>query len=117
MLEHPGGDTLATSLFVCAPGGMVVLCGATTGYLATVDLRHLWIYQKRIQGSHAGSPENLKEYLRLRQTYDFASSVCRVYPWDQLPNAHKDMEQGTNLMGKFAVRILPDSWLEERNCL
>ena len=117
VLEHPGGDTLATSLFVCAPGGMVVLCGATTGYLATVDLRHLWIYQKRIQGSHAGSPENLKEYLRLRQTYDFASSVCRVYPWDQLPNAHKDMEQGTNLMGKFAVRILPDSWLEERNCL
>ena len=117
VLEHPGGDTLATSLFVCAPGGMVVLCGATTGYLATVDLRHLWIYQKRIQGSHAGSPENLKEYLCLRQTYDFASSVCRVYPWDQLPNAHKDMEQGTNLMGKFAVRILPDSWLEERNCL
>jgi crotonyl-CoA carboxylase/reductase len=31
---------------------MVVTCGATTGYTGAVDLRYLWMRQKRVQGSH-----------------------------------------------------------------
>lgn len=111
VVEHPGSDTLATSLFVCAGRGMVVLCGATTGHTASIDLRHLWIYQKRIQGSHAGSADDLKEYLRLRREHDFIPSVSRVYSWDELPQAHADMERGSDLMGKYAVRIVPDDVL------
>src|SRR5256885_10552306 len=53
VIEHPGEDTLPTSLFVCEPGGMVVICAGTTGYRATTDLRYVWMQQKRLQGSHA----------------------------------------------------------------
>ena len=43
---------MPTSIFVCDTGGMVVICAGTTGYNADVDLRYLWMRQKRFQGSH-----------------------------------------------------------------
>jgi crotonyl-CoA carboxylase/reductase len=52
VFEHPGESTIPTSIFVCDTGGMVVVCAGTTGYNATVDLRYLWMRQKRLQGSH-----------------------------------------------------------------
>lgn len=109
VLEHPGGDTLATSLFVCANGGMVVLCGATTGYLATIDLRYLWMYQKRIQGSHAASSDDCKEYLSLCESKGLRPDINKIYQWNELPQAHADMANGSDLMGKYVVRIVPDS--------
>src|SRR5256712_2122541 len=42
VFEHPGEDTIPTSIFVCDTGGMVVICAGTTGYSAVVDLRYLW---------------------------------------------------------------------------
>src|SRR5580765_2638760 len=49
VFEHPGEDTVPTSIFVCDGGGMVVICAGTTGYSATVDLRYHWVRQKRLQ--------------------------------------------------------------------
>jgi crotonyl-CoA carboxylase/reductase len=37
VFEHPGENTLPTSIFVCDTGGMVVICAGTTGYNATLD--------------------------------------------------------------------------------
>ena len=34
VFEHPGEDTVPTSIFVCDTGGMVVICAGTTGYNA-----------------------------------------------------------------------------------
>ena len=52
VFEHTGTDTFNTSIMVCDEGGMVVFCGATSGYETTIDVRRIWISQKRIQGSH-----------------------------------------------------------------
>lgn len=112
VLEHPGSDTLATSLLVCASGGMVVLCGATTGYLATVDLRYLWMFQKRIQGSHAASAEDCREYFSLCENKGLRPEINRVYQWKDLPLAHSDMEKGSDLMGKYVVRIVPEAAID-----
>jgi crotonyl-CoA carboxylase/reductase len=51
VFEHPGQDTIPTSIFVCERGGMVVICAGTTGYDTVVDVRYLWYMQKRYQGS------------------------------------------------------------------
>ena len=45
-------DTVPTSIFLVDTGGMVVICAGTSGFNATVDLRYLWMRQKRLQGSH-----------------------------------------------------------------
>ena len=39
VFEHPGAATIPTSIFLCQPGGMVVICAGTSGYDAMVDLR------------------------------------------------------------------------------
>ena len=36
---------------------MVVICAGTSGYHAVVDLRYLWMRQKRLQGSHFANDE------------------------------------------------------------
>src|SRR4029077_13365393 len=51
VFEHPGEATLPTSLFVCATGGMVVICAGTTGYNVKLDLRYHWMRQQGVQGS------------------------------------------------------------------
>ena len=53
----PARSTIPTSMFVCDNGGMVVICAGTTGYHAAVDLRYLWMRQKRLQGSHFANDE------------------------------------------------------------
>ena len=50
VFEHPGESTLPTSGFVCATGGMVVICAGTTGYNITMDLRYHWMMQKTLPG-------------------------------------------------------------------
>src|SRR5262249_40076529 len=60
VFEHPGEDTVPTSIFVCDTGGMVVICAGTSGYNAVVDLRYLWMRQKRFQGSHFANDHDAK---------------------------------------------------------
>ena len=62
VFEHPGETTIPTSIFVCDTGGTVVICAGTTGYNATVDLRYLWMRQKRLQGSHFANDEQSKGF-------------------------------------------------------
>ena len=57
VFEHPGEATLPTSGFLCATGGMIVICAGTTGYNVTMDLRYHWMRQKRFQGSHLSNDE------------------------------------------------------------
>ena len=61
VFEHPGESTVPTSAFVCETGGMVVICAGTTGFNATMDLRYLWMRQKRFQGSHFANDENCRD--------------------------------------------------------
>jgi len=106
VVEHPGRDTLPTSLFVCAPGGMVVLCGATTGYMADVDLRFLWLSQKRVQGCHAGTAEDCKKYIAMMRKDDMHPVIAKVFDWDQLVEGHEMLAQNTGTSGKYVVKIL-----------
>src|SRR3990170_495063 len=65
VFEHPGQDTLPTSVFVSDTGGMVVICAGTSGYNGDVDLRYLWTRQKRLQGSHFANRQEAEAVSRL----------------------------------------------------
>ena len=52
VFEHIGRNTLGVSIYLLEKGGSVVICAATSGYLATIDLRFLWMNCKSIVGSH-----------------------------------------------------------------
>src|SRR5439155_5403650 len=57
VFEHPGEATVPTSIFMADNAGMVVICAGTSCYNADVDLRYLWMRQKRFQRSHFANTE------------------------------------------------------------
>ena len=87
VFEHPGQDTIPTSIFVCDTGGMVVICAGTTGYNGDVDLRYLWTRQKRFQGSHfanddeAARRQPARHRRQDRPLPDAASSPSTTSAW------------------------------------
>lgn len=105
VIEHPGAYTLPTSIFVCDAGGMVTICGGTTGYVGTLDLRYLWLSQKRLQGSHAGTRNDGINYLNMFEKYNLRSIVSKLYKWDELALAHQALSENKHSGGNLAVLI------------
>lgn len=105
VVEHPGGDTLPTSLYVCESDGMVVTCGATTGYLVGVDLRFLWMRQKRLQGSHFATLAQCDALLELVCAGAVRPCLSKVFDFEDVGEAHQLMFENRHPPGNMAVRI------------
>lgn len=105
VFEHPGEATIPTSIFVCEPGGMVVVCAGTTGYSAMVDLRYLWVRQKRLQGSHGTNDEQAAAYNRLVHAGKIDPCLGKVYAFEEIGQAHSDMEQGKTVFGNRVALV------------
>jgi crotonyl-CoA carboxylase/reductase len=105
VFEHPGSDTMATSVFVCAPGGMVVVCGATSGYRVEVDLRLLWMRQKRLQGSHFANLNECRAVTALVNRGLLDPCLGRVYGFSEIGAAHQDMFDGIQAVGNLAALV------------
>ncbi len=105
VVEHPGGDTLPTSLYVCGNDGMVVTCGATTGYLGAIDLRFLWMRQKRLQGSHFATVAECGDFLALVSSGAVRPCLSRVFAFEEIGYAHQLMFENLQPPGNMAIRI------------
>ncbi|MGE4251974.1 MAG: crotonyl-CoA carboxylase/reductase [Parvibaculaceae bacterium] len=105
VLEHPGEDTIPTSIFCCDAGGMVVICAGTTGYSAVVDLRYHWVRQKRLQGSHGTNTDQARAYNELVRAGRIDPCMGEVRPFDQIGQAHQDMMDGTLAHGNTTILV------------
>jgi crotonyl-CoA carboxylase/reductase len=105
VIEHPGEATIPTSVFVCDNGGMVVVCAGTTGYSAMVDLRYLWVPQKRLQGSHGTNDEQAHAYNRLLHEGVIDPCLGEVMSFNDLPRAHYEMGGGIEVFGNRVALI------------
>lgn len=105
VLEHPGRDTLPSSIFLCAKKGMVVLCGATSGYLGSLDLRYLWLGIRRLQGSHAGFSTDVESYVNIIKRDGYPLPKVDVYDFEDIPMCLQNMYENKKLKGN-AVAII-----------
>ena len=105
VFEHPGETTIPTSIFVCETGGMVVVCAGTTGYNATVDLRYLWMRQKRLQGSHFANAVQSNEMNQLALRGQLDPCMSRAFAYEELPVAHQLMHDNKHPHGNMSVLI------------
>jgi crotonyl-CoA carboxylase/reductase len=105
VFEHPGEATLPTSEFVCATGGMIVICAGTTGYNVTLDLRYHWMRQKRFQGSHLSNDVEAAGIVKL--VTDGAVSPClsHTYRFDDIPECHQLMLENRHPHGNMGVLV------------
>jgi crotonyl-CoA carboxylase/reductase len=105
VFDHPGEDTVPTSIFVCEEGGMVVICAGTSGYSAVADLRYLWVRQKRFQGSHGTNDQQAREFNDLVRQGAIDPCVGRVVSFDQIGQVHWEMGEGRGPAGNTSVLV------------
>ncbi len=105
VFEHPGEDTVPTSVFVCDTGGMVVICAGTTGYNATLDLRYHWMRQKRFQGSHFANDEQADGVNKLVIERKVDPCLSRTFRFDEIPQAHQLMYENRHPHGNMGILV------------
>ena len=105
VFEHPGEATLATSGFVCDMGGMIVVCAGTTGYNITMDLRHQWMRQKRLQGSHVANDDQAIAVNQLVIDKKVDPCLSGVFEFDQIGHAHQLMHENKHPYGNMACLV------------
>ncbi|MDQ3757424.1 MAG: crotonyl-CoA carboxylase/reductase [Actinomycetota bacterium] len=98
VFEHPGRQTMGASVFVCARGGTVVTCAATSGYMIEYDNRHLWMKLKSIKSSHFANYKEAWEANRLIAKGMIQPILSAVYPLEQTGEAayqiHHNLHEG-----------------------
>jgi crotonyl-CoA carboxylase/reductase len=105
VFEHPGETTLPTSCFVCATGGMIVICAGTTGYNVTLDLRYHWMRQKRLQGSHLSNDNQAIAVTKLVAEGRIDPCLSKTFTFDQIGEAHQLMLDNQHPAGNMAALV------------
>jgi len=92
VVEHVGMATWEKSVRCLARGGRVVTCGATTGFQATLDLRHLFARQLSLLGSYMGARRELLDAADLFFKGVVRPTVDRTYPLAEAAQAQQRLE-------------------------
>jgi NADPH:quinone reductase-like Zn-dependent oxidoreductase len=104
VVEHVGTATWEASVKSLAKGGRLVTCGATTGYAARVDLRHLFGRQLSLLGSYMGEKAELLKAARLFFGGIVRPAVDRVFPLAEAAAAHRYLEERRQF-GKVVLEV------------
>lgn len=104
VVEHTGHSTFATSVQICDRAGMVVSVGGTSGYNCNFDVRHLWMHQKRVQGSHYANLAQCEQFLQLVGERKVHPTLNTVYPFSDVAKAHQDLYDG-RLVGNASILV------------
>jgi len=102
VFEHTGEKTWPRSILAAARGGRIVTCGATSGFEAKTDLRHVFFRQLQILGSTMARKGDLYPILdhvaagRLRPVID------RTFPLAQARAAEERLERSEQF-GKIVL--------------
>lgn len=104
IFEHVGQQSWNHSLKILARGGRIVTCGATTGAVVRIDLRHLFIKHQQIIGSTMGNHRDMRELTEMIAQGLLLPHVDHTFHYTEIIEAHRYMEAGKHL-GKVVVRF------------
>ncbi len=102
VVENTGQETWERSLLSLARGGRLVTCGATTGYAAATDLRHVFFKSLSILGSTMGSRADLLRLARFVGEGRLKPVVDRVLPLEKVADGHRALAE-RSLFGKIVL--------------
>ena len=104
IFEHIGGAHWKRELGLLNYGGTIVTTGATTGYLAETDLRHIFFKGINILGSTQGTRAELERGLYWISRGRIRPVIDSVFSLEDAPRAHGRMLLGSGLFGKILMR-------------
>ena len=104
VFEHTGAATWPGSILSLKKGGRLVTCGATSGFDARTDLRHVFYRHLTILGSMMGSKADLLAAMKFIESGQIRAVVDRVLPLADARQAHELMEERAQF-GKLVLEI------------
>ncbi len=105
VIDYIGRETLSASIRAAAQSGRVVVCGATTGFHATVDLRYLWAREVAVLGSNGWQRGDLKQLVELVSSGTLEPVVHAVFPLSKTAAAFIELDERRAL---GTVVVVPD---------
>lgn len=102
VIEHVGVATWDSSVRSLRTGGRLVTCGATTGFDAALDLRHLFARQLSFVGSYMGAKAELLAAADGFFKGWYAPVVDSTFPLKDAAAAHLRLEAGEQF-GKIVL--------------
>jgi len=104
IFEHIGGSHWNKELTLLNYGGTIVTTGATTGYDAKTDLRHIFFKGINILGSTQGTRAELELGLYWMSQGKIKSIIDSVFSLEESAEAHTKMLKGKGLFGKILMK-------------
>jgi NADPH:quinone reductase-like Zn-dependent oxidoreductase len=102
VIETVGEATFEHSMKCAAPGARIVVCGATSGHRATVDLRRVFAMQLEILGATMGTRDDLVALLDLCEERGIRPVVDSTYGFTAVADAFARLQSG-EVFGKVVV--------------
>ncbi len=102
--DHIGQTHWNQQLTLLKYGGTLVTCGATTGYDAKTDLRHIFFKGTNILGSTQGTKAELDQGLYWMGKGKIKAIIDSVYSFENAAEAHTKMLTGKGLFGKILMK-------------
>jgi NADPH:quinone reductase-like Zn-dependent oxidoreductase len=102
VIEHVGVATWDPSVRSLRTGGRLVTCGATSGFDATLDLRHLFARQLTFVGSYMGAKSELLQAADGFFRGWYVPVIHSTFPLAEAAAAHACLEAGQHF-GKVVL--------------
>lgn len=102
--DHIGETHWNKQLTLLKYGATLVSCGATTGYNAYTDLRHIFFKGTNILGSTQGTKAELEQGLYWMGKGKIKSVIDSIYSFEDAVQAHTKMLTGKGLFGKILLK-------------
>ena len=104
IVDSAGGEGFGKLIDLAAPGGRIVLFGATRGNPPGLDLRKVFWKQLSILGSTMGSPEDFAEMIRFVNHHQITPLADLTFPLAQGNDALRAMDSAEQF-GKIVLTI------------
>jgi NADPH:quinone reductase-like Zn-dependent oxidoreductase len=102
-----GGPSWSDSIRCLAPGGRMLICGASGGDVPDISIRELYQGNRRIIGSPFGGWTDFRDVYAFLARSGVRPIVDRVLPLDAIAEAHRVLE-GHEHIGKVLMRCRED---------
>jgi len=102
VVNYTGGDTWVKSLKVLKVGGRLLTCGATAGFDPKEDIRFIWTFELKVQGSNGWMRSDIEELLRLVQSGKLKVLIDKTFKLEDAREALRVIED-REVFGKIVV--------------
>jgi NADPH:quinone reductase-like Zn-dependent oxidoreductase len=102
VIESVGAPTFDHSLKSAKPGARIVVCGATGGHQATVDLRRVFAMRLEILGATMGTAAELRSLLDFVVAKDIRPVIDSTYGFTAVADAFARLNSG-EVFGKVGI--------------